>query len=114
MSLLRTMAVALLSIMLVACGGEEIEATVTVDGVTIEDDQLTLPVGFAVAVEVLSAGDDEASAMLSRDLAVVGVAPTGRQHEYVVYGVTAGQSVLDIYIDGPIDASIEVTVERQQ
>jgi hypothetical protein len=107
-------AIACWGLWLTACGGAEIEASVTVDGVTVESDNITMPVGYAVAVEIISAGEDEASAMLSRDLAVVGVAPTGRQHEYVVYGVQGGQSVLDIHIDGPLEASIEVVVARSQ
>jgi hypothetical protein len=110
----RLAGLACLALVLAACGGAEIEPTVEVAGVTVEDDTITMPVGFAVAVEVISAGDDQASAMITRDESVVGVAPTGRAHEYVVYGVQAGQSVLDIHIDGPREGSIEVVIETQQ
>jgi len=112
MRVLEMMVVASVSL-LAACGGAEIEPTVAVAGVKVEDGSITMPIGYAIAVEVVSAGDDAESALISRDLTVVGQARTGRLHEYIVYAGQAGQSVLDIHIDGSMEGSVEVVVERQ-
>ena len=96
------------------CGGIDLEQlSDEADRVTVEDELIEMPVGLAVAVRVVDAdAEDDTSRMTSTDKTVADVGPTTVAHQFIVYGVSAGETTLEVYINDEMKGEVEAVVVK--
>jgi hypothetical protein len=80
-------------------------------------DEVTIPKGIAIAVEARPmSGDDELDAELelrSADTSILGVDPGVDDKTFVLYGVSVGSTVVEVYYDGELEDEIPAQVPLQ-
>lgn len=80
-------------------------------------EKVTIPKGIAIAVEAHPmSGDEELDAKLelrSRDTRVLGVDAGVDDGTFVLYGVSVGSTVIDVYYDGELEDEIPAEVPLQ-
>jgi hypothetical protein len=104
-------AYAFLVVLAVGCGGIDLDALTEADRVTVEDELIEMPVGLAVAVRVADADvEDDTSRMTSTDETVVAVGATTAAHQYIVYGVSTGETVLEVHINDELKGEVDAVI----
>ena len=97
----------------VGCGGIDLEQLTEVDRVTVEDELIEMPVGLAVAVKIVDADiEDDTSRMTSTDETIANVGPTTGAHQYIVYGVSAGETTLEVHINDELKGEVDAVVVK--
>ena len=93
------------------CGGIDLDQLSEADRVTVEDELIEMPVGLAVAVRLADADvEDDTSRMTSTDETVAAVGPTTAAHQYIVYGVSKGETTLEVHINDELQGEVEAVI----
>ena len=105
--------------LLVACGGERsvhIAVTTSIEpSIRVGSERIEIPAGLAVGVRAQAVEDEIIQSELDVDLVAVnagfvGIEPALEHNEWVIYGVSAGRTDVELFVEGDLVGDIPAIV----